>query len=380
MITFAALYGARIFDGERFFEGHAVLVRGKVVEAIIPNDQIPGEAKRYDLQGGLLAPGFIDVQVNGGGGHLFNNSPKAETVQAIALAHRQHGGTVALLPTVITDVPVVLDHALQAVREARAGGAASIVGLHVEGPFLDPDKKGAHDARFMRDLGSEDFERLSNHGCGSLMLTVAPNIVSHVQVKQLAEAGIIVSLGHSSARFEQAMAAFEAGATATTHLFNAMSQLTGREPGLVGAALCHPASFIGVIADGHHVHPRALQLAFQAAGYDRFMLVSDAMSPAASGPSEFQLQGRRVVRNGSRLQLEDGTLAGSCLTMNEAVRYCVSVVGVPLERALQMASRNPARFLGRNDLGVLRRGALASMVHLGEQFDIRQTWIEGRSK
>lgn len=372
-----ALVGARIFDGNAFHDGMAVLVDGPRITGVVAAADVPNGLGKVKLEGGLLAPGFIDVQVNGGGGVLLNASPDAEGVRAIADAHRKFG-TTGMLPTVITDAPSVTQAALKAVRDARAQGAASVLGIHVEGPFLDPQRKGAHNAKFIRTLKDEDIEMLAGADCGTVMLTLAPNRVTPEQVLKLVSRGILVSLGHSEATAAEAHAALDAGATSFTHLYNAMSQLTGREPGMVGSALTDTRSFIGIIADGFHVHDGSLKLALAATSPDRFMLISDAMPPAAGGPDTFTLQGRTVSRVEGRLQLEDGTLAGSTLTMDEALRYSVNRLGLPLEIALQMASRNPARFLGRRDLGVIAGGALASLVHLDDGLNVLQTWVEGR--
>jgi N-acetylglucosamine-6-phosphate deacetylase len=371
-----ALTGARVFDGENFHESLAVVIEGKHIAQVVPSSDLDTNIYHMPLRGGVLAPGFIDVQVNGGGGALLNDHPTSDTVRAIATAHRRFG-TTGMLPTVITDEPVVMEAAIAAVRDSRAEGLANVLGIHVEGPFLDVARKGAHDAKFIRGITQADINTLSAAACGSVMLTLAPNRVSAGDIAKLVSLGIRVSLGHSDATFVEAQTALVAGATSFTHLFNAMSQLTGREPGMVGAALARGSSFIGVIADGHHLHDAALRLAFAAASSDRFMLVSDAMPPAAGGPDTFMLQGRQVKRVNGRLQLDDGTLAGSNLTMDEAVRHCANKLKMPLATAMQMASRNPARFLGRADLGVIKPGALASLVHLDDQLQVQKTWVEG---
>ncbi len=373
-----ALTGARVFDGVSFHDDLAVVVDGRHITAIEPSSSLPTSIKRIELDGGVLAPGFIDVQVNGGGGALLNDRPSVEVVNHIAEAHRRFG-TTGLLPTVITDAPHITRDAIAAVRAARGHGKAGILGIHVEGPFLDPKRRGAHDAAFIRAITEADIQQFVAADCGAFMLTVAPNCVSPQQIRQLVEGGILVSLGHSDARYSEVKAALAAGATSFTHLFNAMSQLTGREPGMVGAALSDAASFIGIIADGLHVHEVTLQLAFSATSADRFMLVSDAMPTAAGGPDHFILQGRQVSRVDNRLTLRDGTLAGSNLTMDAAVRFCVTKLELDLATALRMASANPARFLGlQNQLGLIAPGALASLVHLDDNMNVTQTWVEGR--
>ena len=369
------LSGARIFDGERFLDDHAVVVDGARIAAIVPHSERPDGTVR-DLGGGLLAPGYVDVQVNGGGGVLFNEDPTPEGIARIAEAHRHHG-TVGLLPTLVTDAPQVTGAAIAATREARRLTPATL-GIHLEGPFLDPRRKGAHELGYIRDLESDDIAAIAKADCGAVMLTLAPNRVGAESIAELARQGVLVSLGHSDATYQEARRAVAAGARAFTHLFNAMSPPTGREPGMVGAALDLDDAFVGLIADGHHVHEANLRMAVAAKRRDRFMLITDAMPPAAGGPDHFDLQGRRVTSVDGCLRLDDGTLAGSVLTMDEAVRYAVNVVRLPLADALAMASRVPATFLRRDtDLGRIAPGYLASLVHLDHELHVLETWIEG---
>ena len=369
------LTGARIFDGERFLDDRAVVVEGARIAAIVPHSERPDGAVR-DLGGGLLAPGYVDVQVNGGGGVLFNQDPTPEGIARIAAAHRKHG-TIGLLPTLVTDAPQVMAAAIAATGEARRLTPAAL-GIHLEGPFLDPRRKGAHELSYIRDLGRDDIATIAKADCGAVMLTLAPNRVGTESIAELARHGVLVSLGHSDASYEEGRRAVEAGARAFTHLFNAMSAPTGREPGMVGAALDLDEAFVGLIADGHHVHEANLRIALAAKRRDRFMLITDAMPPAAGGPDHFDLQGRRVRSVDGCLRLDDGTLAGSVLTMDEAVRYAVNVVRLPLADALAMASRVPATFLRRDtELGRIAPGHLASLVHLDDELRVLGTWIEG---
>jgi N-acetylglucosamine-6-phosphate deacetylase len=373
-----ALTGCRIFTGDTFLDDHAVVIDGERIGTVVPQCDISGMEIR-DLGGGLLAPGFIDVQVNGGGGALLNDGPTLETVRIIADSHRRFG-TVGLLPTVITDAPRIIAEAAESVAEAMAQDMPGVLGIHIEGPFLDVARKGAHAQRFIREMTEDDVEEIAGLAARlPVMLTLAPNCVKPEQVRALAERGVLVSLGHSDASHAEASAALDAGARAFTHLYNAMSQLNGREPGMVGAALADEESYVGIIADGHHVHDAALRVAFAAKKSSRMMLITDAMPTAAGGPSSFELQGRRVTLDGGRLQLSDGTLAGSNLTMDEALRYCVQRLDFSLAEALRMASLNPASFLEReHELGRIAPGYLASMVHLGDDLGVKQTWIGGR--
>jgi N-acetylglucosamine-6-phosphate deacetylase len=371
-----ALVGARIFDGERFLDEHAVIVEGARILGVAPFAERPRGGGEIDLGGGLLAPGFIDVQVNGGGGALMNEHPSADVVARIAESHRKYG-SVGVMPTLVTDTPDKMRAAIAAVREARRH-FPSVLGIHLEGPFLDPTRKGAHDANYIRPIEPSDIEMIASADCGAVMLTVAPNRIPADTVRALAARGVLMSLGHSEASYEEAQAAVAAGARAFTHLFNAMSPFQGRKPGMVGAALDAKEAFVGIIADGHHVHPASLRIAFAAKPHDRMMLITDAMPPAADGPDSFLLQDRRVARADGCLRLGDGTIAGSVITMDEAVRFCVRTVGVTLAHALTMASRTPATFLRRDrDLGRIAPGYLASLVHLDDELRVRETWVEG---
>jgi N-acetylglucosamine-6-phosphate deacetylase len=372
-----ALTGARIFDGNNFHEDHAVVIEGARISGIVRRSALYRDVAVHQLGGGLLAPGFIDVQVNGGGGALLNDAPTIDTVRRIAGAHRKFG-TTGMLPTVITDAPAILAQAAKAVREARAAAVPGVLGIHVEGPFLDVERKGAHAQRFIREMTEADVDWIAALDCGVTMLTLAPNKVPPGLVTSLAARGVLVSLGHAEATHAEARLALDAGARAFTHVFNAMSQMNGREPGMVGTALSDGESYVGVIADGHHVHDAALRVAFTAKPASRMMLITDAMPTAAGGPDRFDLQGREVLLRGGRLQLEDGTLAGSNLTMDAAVRYCVHQLKLDLATTLRMASLTPAAFLRRDhELGRIAPGYLASLVHLSEDLQVEETWIDG---
>jgi N-acetylglucosamine-6-phosphate deacetylase len=372
-----ALTGARIFDGNSFHEDHAVVIDGARITGIVRRTALYRDVSVHQLGGGLLAPGFIDVQVNGGGGALLNDAPTSDTVRRIAGAHRKFG-TTGMLPTVITDAPSILAQAAAAVREARAAAVPGVLGIHVEGPFLDVERKGAHAQRFIREMTEADVDWIAALDCGVTMITLAPNKVPPGLVKSLADRGVLVSLGHAEATHAEARLALDAGARAFTHIFNAMSQMNGREPGMVGTALSDGESYVGVIADGHHVHDAALRVAFAAKPASHMMLITDAMPTAAGGPDRFDLQGRQVLMRGGRLQLEDGTLAGSNLTMDAAVRYCVHQLKLDLAASLRMASLTPAAFLRRDhELGRIAPGYLASLVHLSEDLQVEETWIDG---
>lgn len=374
-------FGARIFDGERFHDDAALVIDGAFVSGIAPFVERPLDAEQHDCGGeGVIAPGFIDAQVNGGGGVLFNSMPTVEGIHAIAKAHRAFG-TTSLMPTVITDEPKILNAALDAAKTAHAS-VAGILGIHVEGPFIDKERCGAHRADFIRVMTDKDANHLIAHKSGVMMVTLSPKAASPALIEELAHAGIIVSLGHTDLTDAEAFAAFDKGASAVTHLYNAMGLLGHRLPGLVGAALSDPRIIAGLIADGHHVAPTAIKVAIAAKGPDGIALVSDAMPPSAGGPDTFTLQGRNVTRTGSRATFDEtGALAGSATTMLESVRYLVETCDVDLADALTMATLTPARMLGVDGrLGRLATGYRADLVHIGDDFGVRSVIIAGKAE
>lgn len=379
-----ALTGARIFDGTIFHDDSALLIEQGVVRGIVAESELPEDAQRVALDGGLLAPGFIDAQVNGGAGRMLNDDPSAETMFAILAGHRRYG-TTTVMPTLITDTPDVLKKAVAAVN-AAVSADRGIAGLHLEGPHLAPARKGTHVADYMHPMTDADVDAYTEAaaGAGRLMITVAAEQVTPAQVSKLAEAGAIVSIGHSDTDAGTARRLFEAGARGVTHLFNAMSGLGHRAPGLVGAALDWPDAWGGIIADGHHVDPVALRVALRAKqshGAGKLFLVTDAMSLVGEEGDQLTLNGRAIFRERSgycpRLTLADGTLAGSDLDMASAVRFAVAQLDVTLGEALRMASAYPADFLRLDDRGRFRPGLRADMVHLDEGLHVLDTWLGG---
>ena len=380
MTRLTALSGARIFDGTRWHEDSAILIGDGCVIDIVARGTVPADADMERVEGGVLVPGFLDAQVNGGGGVALNDAPTAETMNRIATAHRQFG-TCRLLPTLVTAPPEATATALVAVR----GAGPSIVGLHLEGPHLDPVRQGVHDGRLMRRLSDADIDRLLAADVGRLLLTIAPEQAEPAQVRRLVDGGVIVSLGHSDATCEQAMAMFDAGATGVTHLFNAMSPLQNRAAGLTGAALEAGSTWCGVIADGIHVAPAVLRIALRAKRPPgRLFLVTDAMPSVGSNSASFTFGGRTVQRQGNRLTTTgdsgEPVLAGAHLDMASAVRFCVAELEVPLDEALRMATLYPATFLRLDDRhGRIARGYWADIVHLDERLQVRRTWVGGVS-
>jgi len=325
----------------------------------------------------VLAPGFIDAQANGGGGVLLNDAPTSDGVRTICDAHAKFG-TTALLPTLITDSPAITAKAVASVKQAIAAGALGCLGIHLEGPFLSPERRGAHDANLMRTMTEADVDEILSLGIETLLLTVSPERIAPGLIRRLVQGGAMVSLGHSNATYDQILMAVDAGARGVTHLFNAMSPLTHRAPGVVGGALDAGELWCGMIADGHHVHPAAIGIALRAKRQPgRIFLVTDAMSTVGSDQQTITLNGRTVWRRNGALELEDGTLAGSDLDMMSAVRYLVRQVGVELGEALRMASTYPAEFLKRSDLGRIAAGARADFVHIDDYLKAKATWRAG---
>lgn len=375
-----AYTGARIFDGETWWDRSALVVNGDRIEGIVAADS-PTDAERVVLAGGILAPGFIDLQVNGGGGALFNLAPTVESIETICSTFTRFG-TTACLPTLVTDTREVNAAAVAAGIAAAQRGVRGFLGLHLEGPHLSVARKGAHDPKLIRPMDEDDLLKLveARTRLPNLLTTVAAETVTPNQITRLRDAGLVVSIGHTDATYVVAKAAVEAGASIATHLFNAQSQLSNREPGVVGAVLDLPI-WAGLIADGIHVHPVTIGVALRAKrGPGRIFLVTDAMSVTGTDAPSFELTGRTVYRKDGALRLADGTLAGADLTMIDAVTFIHRTIGLPLEEALRMASRYPAEALGvAAERGSLGQGLRADLVHLSDTLEVRRTVIGGET-
>jgi N-acetylglucosamine-6-phosphate deacetylase len=371
-----AIAADRVFDGDTVRRDCAVLVEGEEVVAVVPRGEVPGDCPVDALPaGGWLAPGFIDVQVNGGGDVLFNEETTADGVARIAAAHRRFG-TTGLLATLITDGPGKMQAALAAIREAMRANPG-VLGIHLEGPFISPERPGVHDPAAIRLPTEADVATLTSLGGSVTLVTLAPERMPAGFVRRLAQAGVRVSLGHSMATYEETRTALRDGLTGFTHLFNAMRPLASREPGPIAAALETPDCWYGLIVDGFHVHPAMLKLALRGAG--RPMLVTDAMPPVGGTQDGFTLYGEDISVRGGRCLRPDGTLAGAALDMAGAVRNAVAMLEVPLADALRMASRHPAEFLGLGDrLGRIAPGHRADLVaFMPEDMRVLRTWVAG---
>jgi N-acetylglucosamine-6-phosphate deacetylase len=376
-MSMKALTGARILADGAWVDGHALLIRDGLIEALVADGAVPPDVERILLDGGQLLPGFIDTQVNGGGGVLFNDAPTVDGISAIAAAHRQFG-TTALLPTLISDDLDVVARAIAAVDDAIAAGIPGIIGIHIEGPFLNGGKRGIHDADKFRMLDMAAVELLSSLKHGKTLVTLAPELAPPGMMKALVERGVIVAAGHSLASYDDMRRAMDEGLNGVTHLFNAMTQMEGRAPGIVGAAL-DSHLYCGLIVDGHHVAPAALRAAYRAKGASELMLVTDAMSLTGISQTRFMLGDKEIVAADGALRSADGTLAGSALDMAAAVRNAMSMMQIELSAASQMASTTPAAFIGLDQTrGRIAPGCRADLVLLDGDMQPRRCWIGGK--
>lgn len=374
----SALVNGRILVDQGIVSERTLLISGERIEALVePNDARCRGADRVDLQGQLLLPGFIDVQVNGGGGVLFNDDPSSESIRAIGAAHRRFG-TTGFLPTLISDDLDTIGRAIAAAQAALDAQVPGALGIHIEGPFLNEIRRGVHDAKHLRLLDASQISLLSRLKGGRTVLTLAPEMTTPDIIAQLTARGILVSAGHSDANFAETTAAIARGLRGFTHLFNAMARLEPRDPGIVGAALYDENTWCGIIVDGHHVDPIMLKLALRCKRHDRFMLVTDGMPAVGSSEPTFVLQGRTIRVVDGICRDENGTLAGTALDMAGAVRNAVALLGVDIVEAARMASQYPAEFLGLGaELGRIEPGYRANLVLLDDQLTVQQTWIEG---
>lgn len=373
----SAIVGANVFDGERLLTDHVLVLANGLVQALVPNSEWQGSVPAVDFSDQLIAPGFIDLQLNGGGGVLFNDQPTVAGIAAIAKAHRQFG-TTGFLATFITDEPKKMHAATAAVKGALSNQVPGLLGIHLEGPFLNRDRKGVHDGSMIREMSDDDLAWLSHVGLDRVLITLAPEQVSDEVLAGLSAAGVILWAGHSEASYEQTIDALESGISGFTHLFNAMSPLATRAPGMVGAALEHQASWVGVIADGHHVHPANLRLALRLKPAGKMLLVTDAMPSVGSSATSFPLNGEQIQTRDGCNYTENGVLAGSDLDMCSAVKNIVSFTGIDYLEALRMASLYPAQALGvDSQLGRIAPEYRGNLVALDGNRRVTATWIDG---
>ncbi|MDV6330897.1 N-acetylglucosamine-6-phosphate deacetylase [Asticcacaulis sp. 201] len=365
-----------------FTNGHVLTPHGREHALYVNEGQIASyvaapATETIDLEDGFLVPGFLDTQVNGGGGVLFNDSPDVQTIAAIGDAHAQFG-TTGFLPTLISDRPAVIDRAMRAVEAAIAAGVAGVLGIHIEGPFIAEARKGIHDPAMFRKLDAETKALLGSLKHGRTLVTLAPETCTPEDIADLTAMGVTVAAGHTDASYENVRAALGAGLTGFTHLYNAMSPLQHRSPGAVGAALEDEASYCGLIMDGYHLHPAAARVALRCKGPQRLMLVTDAMPTVGADTDRFLLGDKLITAVDGKCVDNNGTLAGSALDMISAVRNAMRDLRIGLEDAVFMAASAPAAFMGVSDItGSLKPGLRADMVWLNREFSVRGVWRNG---
>jgi N-acetylglucosamine-6-phosphate deacetylase len=372
-----AIAADHLFDGAKVHAQAAALVEGERILNVLPRRELPRGARVKELPvGAWLAPGFIDIQVNGGGDVLFNDDPSLATIETMLAAHRRFG-TTSMLPTLISDTDEKMARAAQAIGEAMQS-EPGVLGIHFEGPHLSPEKPGVHDSRMIRTAAQADITRLTSVEGGVTLVTLAPEEAPAGFIAAMREKGVRLALGHSNASYEQTRAALAEGISGFTHLFNAMPPLIAREPGPIGAALESEKAFYSLIVDGVHVAPATLRLALRGRG--RPILITDAMPPVGGKRAGFDLYGNRIEVRDGRCTRQDGTLAGAVLDMATAVKNCVGLLGVELPDALQMASAAPADFLGLGDrLGRIGAGYRADLVAFNpDRMQVLETWVAGK--
>ena len=372
-----ALIGAQLFSGKEFFDNRALLIDGENIIDVINEHDIPNNFEIQKLNGGILSPGFIDLQVNGGGGKLFNNSPDKESLNAIIEAH-QHFGTTSIMPTVISDSLNVLKRCATTISEEIESNK-SLLGVHIEGPFFNVKYRGVHQKQYINTINSDYLNLFESLQDFPVMLTLAPECISTKQLKHLKSLGFKILAGHTDASYDQLEEAIKYGLDGFTHLFNAMGQISAREPGVVGSALTFDNVTASIIVDLHHVHPSLIQMAYKQKPQGKLFFVSDSMAPIHHGEPSFELYDEVVSESNGRIINSEGKLAGSSITQIDAIKNAYQSCNIPLNEALAMASRYPAEYLGvANYLGSLKSGYRADLTHFSLDFQVQNVWVAGK--
>lgn len=360
------LSNGRIYTGQTLVKDKSILIKDGIIQGLIDTAGIPQQAKVTDCQGAIIAPGLLDLQIYGGGGYLFSAKPTAEALHAIADALVAKGTTGFLITLATNSMEVFME----AIRVVRDNPHPAVLGLHLEGPYINPEKRGAHIREYVKPPEIKEVEALLQEAEGVIkMMTLAPEVCSQEIIRLLSRNQVIVSAGHSSATYEQAAAGFRQGISCTTHLFNAMSPLHHRDTGLPGATFQSDKVRASIIVDGIHVDYQAVSIAKKIM-QERLFFITDAIEESLEGPYIH-------IRQSDRFTLPDGTLSGSGLTLLKAVENAVKHVGISLEEALRMASLYPAQILGRPDLGSISAGAKADLLIFDEDFQVQQVWLNG---
>jgi N-acetylglucosamine-6-phosphate deacetylase len=372
-----ALIGAQLFSGKEFFDNRALLIDGENIIDVINEHDIPNNFEIQKLNGGILSPGFIDLQVNGGGGKLFNNSPDKESLNAIIEAH-QHFGTTSIMPTVISDSLNVLKRCATTISEEIENNK-SLLGVHIEGPFFNVKYRGVHQKQYINTINSDYLNLFESLQDFPVMLTLAPECISTKQLKHLKSLGFKILAGHTDASYDQLEEAIKYGLDGFTHLFNAMGQISAREPGVVGSALTFDNTTASIIVDLHHVHPSLIQMVYKQKPQGKLFFVSDSMATIHHREPSFELYDEVVSESNGRIINSEGKLAGSSITQIDAIKNAYQSCNIPLNEALAMASRYPAEYLGvANYLGSLESGYRADLTHFSLDFQVQNVWVAGK--
>ena len=372
-----ALKGARIFSGEEFFEKKALLLEGEAIVEIVDDSKIPKDFETQKLNGGILSPGFIDLQVNGGGGKLFNNSPDKDSLNTIIGAH-QHFGTTSIMPTVISDSLNVLQKCTDTISD-EINHNKSLLGIHIEGPFFNVKYRGVHQKQYINTINATYMSLFETLDKFPVMLTLAPECISIKQLKRLKKLGFKILAGHTDANYDQLEEAVKYGLDGFTHLFNAMGQISAREPGVVGSALDFDEASASIIVDLHHVHPSLIQLSFKQKPKGKLFFVSDSMATINHGDPSFELYDEVVSEANGRIINSEGKLAGSSITQIDAIKNAYQKCNIPIDSAISMATLYPAEYIGVSDyLGQLRSGYRADLAHFNSDFQIQNVWVAGK--
>jgi N-acetylglucosamine-6-phosphate deacetylase len=372
-----AITGSKLFNGKKFIEHKALLIDDQHIAGIVNEDAIPTDYQVQKLDRGILSPGFIDLQVNGGGGKLFNNSPDKESLNTIISAH-QYFGTTSIMPTVISDSLNILQKCTDIISN-EINNNHSLLGIHIEGPFFNVKYRGVHQKQYINTINASYlnlFETLNNF---PVMLTLAPECISIKQLKHLKSLGFKILAGHTDANYDQLEEAVKYGLDGFTHLFNAMGQISAREPGVVGSALDFDETSASIIVDLHHVHPSLINLSFKQKPKGKLFFVSDSMATINHGEPSFELYDEVVSESNGRIINSEGKLAGSSITQIDAIKNAYQKCSIPLENAISMATLYPAEYLGVSDyIGQLKKGYRADLAHFDSNFHVQNVWLAGK--
>ena len=372
-----AITGSKLFNGIDFIEHKALLIEDQYIAGIVNKDAIPTDFQVQKLDGGILSPGFIDLQVNGGGGKLFNNSPDKESLNTIISAH-QYFGTTSIMPTVISDSLNILQKCTDTISN-EIDNNHSLLGIHIEGPFFNVKYRGVHQKQYINTINASYLNLFETLDKFPVMLTLAPECISIKQLKHLKSLGFKILAGHTDANYDQLEEAVKYGLDGFTHLFNAMGQISAREPGVVGSAFDFDETSASIIVDLHHVHPSLINLSFKQKPKGKLFFVSDSMATINHGEPSFELYDEVVSESNGRIINSEGKLAGSSITQIDAIKNAYQKCSIPLESAISMATLYPAEYLGVSDyIGQLKKGYRADLAHFDSNFHVQNVWLAGK--